>query len=212
MNLDNKINQYIERHSSPESPELYELNRETHLNVLQPRMLSGHIQGKLLEAISFMMRPKTILEIGTYTGYSAICLSQGLAPNGCLHTIDKNDELKSIATKYIAKAGKQDDITLHYGMAQEIIPKLKLEFDLVFIDADKIDYLSLYELCFDKVKPGGFILADNVLWDGKVVEPLKPNDPETSGILAFNQAISEDDRVENLILPLRDGISIIRKK
>ncbi len=205
------IADYIETLSSAEDPVLRQLNRDTHANVIYPRMLSGHIQGKFLEFISYLLNPLRILEIGTYTGYSAICLARGLRNGGKLITIEKNDELADFPGKYFKKAGVADRIDHRIGDAAEIIPALNELFDLVFIDAEKKDYLLYYELVIDKVRPGGFILADNVLWDGKVLDPKKYTDKETEGIIRFNAFIKEDSRVENVIVPLRDGISLIRK-
>lgn len=206
------IEEYILNHSDSEDPILAELNRETNLKVLRPRMLSGHLQGKILEMISKMIQPEKILELGTYTGYSAICLAKGLKENGKLHTIEINDELEDIITKYIEKAELTDKIKLHFGDATSIIPKLNEQFDLVFIDADKREYLDYYNLVLDFVKPGGFILADNVLWSGKVIELEEPDDEYTKGIFDFNKFLKNDDRVEKVILPLRDGLTLIRKK
>jgi caffeoyl-CoA O-methyltransferase len=209
--MDKALLKYITNHSSPEDKILADLNRETHLKILNPRMLSGHLQGKLLEIISRMITPDAILEIGTYTGYSAICLAKGLADGGKLLTIERNDEIITFAKKHIEKAGLTDKIEIIKGNALDILPRLNSIFDLVFIDADKKDYISYYDLIFGKVKKGGFIIADNVLWDGKVVKESQPNDRETISIKAFNQKIINDPRVEVLILPIRDGLSLIRK-
>lgn len=206
------IEEYILNHSDKEDPILAELNRETNLKILRPRMLSGHLQGKVLEMISKMIHPEKILELGTYTGYSAICLAKGLKDNGTLHTIEINDELEEIIRKYLLKAGIENKVKLHFGNAQKIIPQLNEQFDLVFIDADKREYLEYYHLVFDYVKTGGFILADNVLWSGKVIELELPDDEYTKGIFDFNRFIKDDDRVEKVILPLRDGLTLIRKK
>lgn len=206
------IEEYILNHSDSEDPILAELNRETNLKVLRPRMLSGHLQGKILEMISKMIQPEKILELGTYTGYSAICLAKGLKENGKLHTIEINDELEDIITKYFEKAELTDKIKLHFGDARSIIPEIKEKFDLVFIDADKREYLDYYNLVLDFVKPGGFIFADNVLWSGKVIELEEPDDEYTKGIFDFNKFLKNDDRVEKVILPLRDGLTLIRKK
>lgn len=206
------IEQYILDHSDKEDPILAELNRETNLKILRPRMLSGHLQGKILEMISKMIQPERVLELGTYTGYSAICLAKGLKENGVLHTIEINDELEDFISKYIHKAGLEEQIKLHFGDARKIIPQLKDQFDLVFIDADKREYLEYYNMIFDFVKTGGFILADNVLWSGKVIEMDEPDDEYTKGIFDFNEFIKNDDRVEKVILPLRDGLTLIRKK
>jgi predicted O-methyltransferase YrrM len=207
-----EISQYISEHSEAEDPILQELNRETHLKILMPRMLSGHIQGKLLEHFSKMIRPKNILELGTYTGYSAVCLAKGLADDGILDTVEINDELESFIRRYFAKAGIAEKVNLHIGCAEEIVPQLDRMYDLVFIDADKRRYPEYYHLVFDKVKPGGYILADNVLWDGKVAKTPLPDDDYTRGINSFNKTVQNDSRVENLLLPVRDGLMIIRKK
>lgn len=205
------LEQYILDHISPESDLLQELDRETHLRVLRSRMLSGHLQGRLLAIISQMIRPRTILEIGTFTGYSALCLAEGLAEGGALHTIEIDDELESLAGKYFLKSGLGNRIVQHIGDAREIIPGLNQSFDLVFIDADKREYCTYYDLVFPHVPKGGFILADNVLWNGKVVDADASDDEQTRGILDFNELIRNDSRVEKVILPIRDGITLIRK-
>jgi len=209
--MNEAIEKYISDHTSSENWILEKLNRETQLRIMYPRMLSGHIQGKFLEMISRMIRPKNILEIGTYTGYSAICLAKGLSEKGILHTIEINPELESIANEFIHKSGLQNYIRQHIGDAAKIIPTLSEVFDLVFIDADKENYLKYYNLVFDKVRTGGFILADNALWGGKVIETVKQADKETIGIMKFNDFIQADTRVENLLLSLRDGIMLICK-
>lgn len=206
------IEQYILDHSDAEDPVLAELNRETNLKILRPRMLSGHLQGKILEMISKMIQPERILELGTYTGYSAICLAKGLKPDGLLYTIEINDELEDFIRKYIQRAELDNKVKLHFGDARQIIPEINQQFDLVFIDADKREYLEYYHMVLNYVKPGGFILADNVLWSGKVVELDQPDDEYTKGIFDFNRYIKNDDRVEKVILPLRDGLTLIRKK
>lgn len=211
MTTNYELDKYILEHSSPEDPVLYELDRETNISILRPRMLSGHIQGMLLTMLSQMIQPKRILEIGTFTGYSAICLAKGLTNDGILHTIEVNDELEWIATKYIEKAGMRDKITQHIGDACEIIPTLDETFDFVFLDGNKREYSRYYDLIFDKVRPGGYILADNILWDGKVVEALDPRDEQTIGILEFNTKVKDDPRVTQVVLPLRDGLLLIRK-
>jgi len=207
-----KLDQYILDHSEAESELLASLNRDTQHKILMPRMLSGHLQGKILEMISKMINPSYILEIGTYTGYSAICLAQGLTENGQIHTIEINDELESFIRPYFEKSGLNGKIHLHIGSAIEMINTLEDDIDLVFIDGDKREYLAYYQLLINKVRKGGFILADNVLWSGKVVEPLNQNDDYTKGILEFNQFVHNDKRVENVILPVRDGIMLLRKK
>ena len=206
------IEEYILNHSDEEDPILAELNRETNLKILRPRMLSGHLQGKILEMISKMINPERILELGTYTGYSAICLAKGLQENGIFHTIEINDELEDIIRKYFTKAQIENTVKLHFGDARKIIPEINEQFDLIFIDADKREYLEYYNIVFDYVKPGGFILADNVLWSGKVIDLKSPDDEYTKGIFEFNEFIKNDDRVEKVILPLRDGLMLIRKK
>jgi len=206
------IEEYILNHSDKEDPILAELNRETNLKILRPRMLSGHLQGKILEMISKMIQPEKILELGTYTGYSAICLAKGLKESGVLHSIEINDELEDFISKYIKKAGLGNKIKLHFGDARKIVPEINDQFDLVFIDADKREYLEYYNIVFEFVKQGGFILADNVLWSGKVIELDSPDDEYTKGIFEFNEFIKNDNRIEKVILPLRDGLTLIRKK
>lgn len=206
------IEEYILNHSDEEDSVLSELNRETNLKILRPRMLSGHLQGKVLEMISKMINPEKILELGTYTGYSAICLAKGLKEQGILHSIEINDELEDFILKYIKKADLADKIKLHFGDARNIIPEINEQFDLVFIDADKREYIEYYNIVFDFVKPGGFILADNVLWSGKVINTETPDDEHTQGIVEFNELIKNDSRIEKVILPLRDGLTVIRKK
>ena len=210
--INSKIQKYAEEHSSDQSELLYALYRETNLKIWNPRMISGQQQGRFLSLIAQMIKPQLILEIGTYTGYSALCLAEGLAPKGKLHTIEKDIELESIASKYFKKAKYDQQIIQHFGDAKEIIPELNFLFDLVFIDANKDAYSTYYNLVFEKLKKGGFLLVDNVLWNGKVVEPLHKNDKDTAGILAFNKLVQEDNRVENVLLPLRDGLMLIRKK
>ncbi len=210
--MDPKLIKYAEEHTSKEREVLHRLNRETHLKVLMPRMLSGSVQGKLLEMISCMICPKQILEIGTYTGYSAICLAKGLPAEGVIHTIEKNPELEDIATTYFKEAGIEHQVCYYQGKALDIIPQIEEVFDLVFLDADKHNYLNYYRLIFDKLRPGGYILADNVFWSGKVLNQPDPRDKEAFGIIKFNDFIQQDERVENVMLPLRDGLSLIRKK
>ncbi|WP_288004816.1 O-methyltransferase [Thermonema sp.] len=206
------IQEYAERHSSAEPEVLYDLNRQTHLKVLKPRMLSGHLQGRLLSLISHMIKPQLIVEIGTYTGYSALCLAEGLAENGRLITIDVNEELKGFAESFFQKAGMQDRIQMLIGHAADIIPTLPGSIDLAFIDADKKNYRLYYDLLLPKMRPGGFLLADNVLWSGKVVDASQAKDPATRSIMEFNEYVSCDPRVEKVLLPIRDGIYLIRKK
>ncbi len=211
--LDTKIQEYAENFTSPESEILASLNRETWANVLIPRMLSGHIQGRILSLFSHMLRPKNILEIGTYTGYSALCLSEGLQADGVLHTIDINEELEPMITRYIQQAGKQDQIKLHIGAALEIIPTIPGNFDLVFIDADKENYAHYFDAVIDRMPSGGIIIADNVLWSGKVLDENERSvDEETAALHQYNQKINNDERVENLLFPVRDGLMVARKK
>ena len=209
--VNNKIEDYIRKNSSKEPEILKDLNKETYLKVLNPRMLSGHIQGRFLSIITKLIKPKKILEIGTYTGYSAICMAEGLIENGIIHTIDINEELISIQNKYFAKSKCDNSIIQHVGDARNIIKSINEKFDLVFLDADKENYIEYYELVIEKVKKGGLIIADNVLWTGKVVEPEKDDDELTQYLIDFNKMINEDDRVENIILPLRDGLNVILK-
>lgn len=212
MKFSEELNQYIENHSDIEDTILQELNRETHLKMMHPRMLSGKLQGHILESFSRMIRPNRILELGTYTGYSAICLSKGLAENGKLITIEKDDETLFIARKYFEKANVEQKIEIITGDASQIIETLEDTFDLVFMDADKSQYIDNFEKLLPKVKQGGYIIADNVLWDGKVIlEHLKNNDYFTKGIKSFNDWVQKDQRVSNYILPIRDGMMIIRK-
>lgn len=206
-----KLEKYILNHSKAEDDLLAELSRETHLKVMQPRMLSGHLQGKFLEMVSHMINPKCILEIGTYTGYSAICMAKGLPVDGILHTIEINPEIYGFSEKYFIKSGLKFKIQQHKGSALDIIPQMDEVFDLVFIDADKENYLNYYNLVFDKVRSGGFILADNALWDGKVTKESHQQDEETKGIDEFNKYVYQDNRVENMLLSLRDGIMMVRK-
>ena len=209
--VDSKIFNYSLSKSSKEPKILNDLNRETHLKILNPRMLSGHYQGRILSLISKIIKPKTVLEIGTYTGYSTICLSEGLDKNGSIHTIDHNEELLVIQNKYFKKAGISEKVKQYTGDATKIIKKLNLDFDLVFIDADKENYPLYFDLIIEKVKPGGVIIADNILWSGKILEKVEEEDYATKSIIEFNDKVNNDDRVETIILPIRDGLSLIRK-
>lgn len=209
--LPKELDEYICQHSQKESPLLCELNRETWAKVLMPRMLSGHLQGRALSMLSKMISPKYVLEIGTFTGYSAICLCEGLKHGGKLITIDINEELENMANSYFKKAGVKDKIQHHIGNAIDIIPKLGYDFDLVFIDADKENYSKYFDLVIDKMPIGGFIVADNVLWSGKVVKDNDSKDQETIAIKAFNHKVQNEERVENVLFPIRDGLMICRK-
>ena len=210
--LPEKIDAYVVAHSQEEPPLLRELSRETWQKVLNPRMLSGAFQGRVLSMLSKLIKPKTILEIGTYTGYSALCLAEGLDENGVIHTIDKNEELSNIQQKYFNKSVYKDQIKQHIGNALEIIPNINEKFDLVFIDADKSNYVNYFHLIIEKMNQGGVILSDNVLWSGKVVEELDPKDEDTNVLLTYNQLLNTDDRLETIILPIRDGLTISRVK
>ncbi len=210
--LDEKIEAYSLAHSEPESAILKKINRDTHANILMPRMLSGHMQGNLLSMLSQMIQPEKILEIGTYTGYSAVCLAQGLKENGQLHTIDINEELESRVRSFFDEAGLANKINYYIGNALTIIPTINETFDIVFIDADKKNYSAYYDLVFDKVRKGGYIIADNVLWSGKVLSPSEKMDTDTKLIDEFNKKIHTDTRVEHMLLPVRDGLMIARKK
>ena len=203
---------YIEAYIDPQDDILVRLERETALNVINPRMLSGHLQGQILTMLARMIKPRSILEIGTFTGYSAICMARGLQPGGKLVTIEVNDELEGIAHKYFTLAGLDQVIDQRIGSALEVLPGLIGPFDLVFIDGDKREYGDYYELIVPRVTAGGWILADNTLWDGKVVSEPAEADAQTRGIMEFNARVAADQRVEKVILPLRDGLSIIRKK
>jgi len=208
-----ELQAYCDLHTDEEPEVLQTINRETHLRILKPRMLSGHFQGRFLSFLSKLQRPTNILEIGTYTGYSAICLAEGLQENGKLITIDCNEELEGFVLENIEKAGKNGKIEFVLGDAKHIIPTLKLNFDLVFIDADKINYGLYYDLIFDKLNPNALIIADNVLWSGKIIDKnIKPSDEDTHALLAFNKKIQDDNRVENILLPVRDGLMISRKR
>lgn len=208
------LEKYIHENSSPEDALLHELDRETHLRVLNPRMISGHIQGKLLELIVKMFRPKSILEIGTFTGYSALCMAAGLEEGATIDTCEVDDELEPLAQSFFDRSAHGHKIKLHVGSALEIAPTLGKQFDLVFIDGDKREYPAYYDMLMDKglVHSGSVMLADNILWYGKVVQPVAHNDHHTQALIEFNRKVVEDSRVESVILPLRDGINIIRVK
>lgn len=210
--ISKELDLYCTSHTSAECDVLKELNHETHTSVLNPRMISGNLQGQFLTMLSRMVRPKCILEIGTYTGYSAICLAKGLPVDGVLHTIDVNEELEEMNTRYFEKAGFEHQIVQHIGDASKIIPDLDVKIDLAFIDADKKNYPLYFDILIEKMNPGGWIIADNVLWSGKVIEKLDPTDKSTIALLEYNKKIQDDPRVENLLLPIRDGLMICRKK
>lgn len=210
--IDPALLTYCEAHTSGEDALLKKITRETQAKVLMPRMISGHLQGKMLELFAKMMNAESILEIGTYTGYSGICLARGLKPGGKLTTLDINDELETMVRGFFEESGLADQIDYHLGNARDIIPTLSGPFDLVFIDADKFYYADYFELVIDKVRPGGIILADNVLWSGKIlIEEGQKIDKDTQKILDFNRLVQEDPRVENILLPIRDGVLMARK-
>ncbi len=212
MILDSDLQHYIEEHIMPQEDFLYELQRESHFKSVYPRMVCGHLQGKILYMLCRMIKPSRVLELGTFTGYSAICLARALDEGALLHTIELNDEMEGIIRKYIHKAGVEHKTVLHFGDALQIVPTLDEKFDLIYIDANKRDYPAYFTSVFDKVKTGGYILADNTLWDGKVCNATgETHDPQTLGIIAFNDMIKNDSRVENVIFPIRDGLTIIRK-
>ncbi len=208
--LPDHLQQYVEQHSEPESELLRRINRETHLNVLKPRMLSGHLQGRVLSMLSHMIKPKHILEIGTYTGYSALSLAEGLAKNGKLITIDVNEELENQVNGYFHESPFKDQIEFMIGNAQEIIPNLSYEWDMVFIDADKSSYSNYFEMTLPQLKSGGFLIIDNVLWSGKVAESDK-NDKATESMRAFNKMVNNHPGVQSVLFPIRDGLMILRK-
>ena len=209
--LSSEIENYSLSHTSEENDLLKDLNRQTHVQVLQPRMLSGHLQGRILSMFSCMIRPSRVLEIGTYTGYSALCIAEGISENGKIITIDSNKELEPFTRTYFSKSKFNDQIEFIVGNALSVIPQLEEIWDLVFIDADKENYLNYYESVLKNVRKGGFIIADNVLWSGKVTQEISPNDNETSGIVEFNKKVNEDSRVENVLVPVRDGLMVLRK-
>jgi predicted O-methyltransferase YrrM len=208
--ISEELEDYIEKHSQAEPPLLAQLNKETYQKVLLPRMLSGHFQGRVLSMLSKLIRPKNILEIGTYTGYATLCLCEGMQKDGQLHTIDIKEELVDFQRKYFDQSGWGTQIVQHLGEGTAVIPTLDLKFDLVFIDADKENYLNYYELILPKMNPGGIILSDNVLWSGKVLEPLQPNDLSTKILLEYNDLLRNDSRVETVLLPIRDGLTVSR--
>ena len=209
--FDVEIEEYCEAHSTPQSELLYRLTRETHQKVMNPRMLSGHLQGMLLTTLCRMMQARRVLEIGTYTGYSALCIAEGLAADGQVHTIEVDEEREEMIRRYLAQSPYQDKIQLHIGDALQVIPTLQEQWDMVYIDADKEEYTDYYEMVLPQVRKGGIILADNVLWDGKVVKEVRSGDKDTRALLAFNEHVQADPRVTNFILPVRDGLMFIEK-
>ncbi len=210
--LPEKLDDYVVAHSENEPELLQQLTRETYQKILQPIMLSGPYQGRVLSMISKLVNPKSILELGTFTGYSTLCLAEGLQKDGEIHTIDINEELEDFQRKYFDKSGYGAQIHQHIGNAIELIPAINKTFDLIFIDADKPNYSNYFHLIIDKLNPGGIILSDNVLWHGKVVEPLKDKDNSTKAVLDYNTLLKNDDRIETVLLPIRDGLTISRKK
>ncbi|OUR94417.1 methyltransferase [Flavobacteriales bacterium 34_180_T64] len=206
------IDNYVVNHSADEPELLKQLTRETYQKILQPRMLSGHYQGRVLSMISKLVNPKSILEIGTYTGYSALCLAEGMQDSGTVQTIDINEELIDFQRKYFDKSKYSTQIIQHVGNALDIIPTLDMQFDLIFIDADKENYSNYFHLIIDRLNPGGIILSDNVLWSGKVIEELKPDDAPTKALIDYNLLLKQDGRIETVLLPIRDGLTISRKK
>lgn len=210
--LPEALDNYIVDHSEDEPQLLQELTRETYQKVLQPIMLSGPYQGRVLSMLSKLISPKSILELGTFTGYSTLCLAEGLDKNGIIHTIDINEELEDFQRMYFNKSGFGNQIVQHIGNAIDIIPNIKEEFDLIFIDADKPNYSNYFHLVIDKLKSGGILLSDNVLWHGKVVEKLNPKDISTKSVLEYNNLLKNDNRIETIVLPIRDGLTISRKK
>ena len=210
--ISEKLDEYVVKHSEDEPALLKALTRETYQKILQPRMLSGHYQGRVLSVLSKLIRPKVILEIGTYTGYSALCLAEGLDQKGVLHTIDINEELLDFQRSYFDKSDYGSQIFQHLGPAIDIIPTLDNTFDLVFMDADKPNYINYFNQIIDKLSPGGVILSDNVLWSGKVIEALDPNDLSTKIVLDYNKLLKEDPRLETVLLPIRDGLTVSIRK
>jgi len=209
--LPEKLDDYVVAHSQDEPELLQQLTRETYQKILQPIMLSGPYQGRVLSMISKLIRPKSVLELGTFTGYATLCLAEGLHPEGEIHTIDVNEELEDFQRKYFDKSEFGQQIHQHLGSAIDILPNLDKSFDLVFIDADKPNYVNYFHLIIDKLRPGGIILSDNVLWHGKVIEPVEPKDISTNAVLEFNTLLKEDPRIETVLLPIRDGLTISRK-
>lgn len=210
--MNTELDQYILDHSEKEPELLQKLNRETHVKIINPRMLSGHLQGRILKMLTQMIGAKRVLELGTFTGYSALCFAEALPNDGVVHTVDDNDELEEFAQSFFQQSEHGHKIVQHIGKALDIIPSIDAQFDLVFLDADKREYKEYYDAVFDKIPSGGYILADNTLWDGKVIEEVDPRDKQTVSLLAFNDFVANDPRVETVILPLRDGLTMIRKR
>jgi caffeoyl-CoA O-methyltransferase len=210
--ISEKLDDYVVKHSEDEPALLKALTRETYQKILQPRMLSGHYQGRVLSMLSKLIRPKVILELGTFTGYSALCLAEGLDKNGIIHTIDINEELVDFQRSYFDKSDYGSQIIQHLGSAIDIIPTLDTSFDLVFMDADKPNYITYFHQIIDKLNPGGVILSDNVLWSGKVIEELNPQDVSTKIVLEYNALLKDDPRLETVLLPIRDGLTVSMKK
>lgn len=210
--IDPALDAYCEAHSGTEPPHLRTLREETYASVYMPQMCSGHLQGRFLAMLSHLVRPEVIVEIGTYTGYSALCLAEGLAPGGMVHTIDIDPHLPPIVARHIAAAGFEDRITTHHRPALEVIPTLPTPFDLVFIDADKPAYPAYFDAVVDRVRPGGLIIADNVLWSGRVLQPTHEQDHQTAALVAYARRVNEDPRVEPVIVPLRDGLMLARRR
>ena len=204
------LENYVTAHSEKEPKLLQQLNKETHQKILQPRMLSGHFQGRVLSILAKLIQPKNILELGTYTGYATLCLAEGLHEEGTIDTIDINEELEDIQNKYFELSGKRNQIVQHVGNALDIIPQLNKKFDLVFIDADKENYINYWNLIVPMMNKGGIILSDNVLWSGKVLEEIKKNDKLTPILIAYNKLVKDDPRVETVLLPIRDGLTVSR--
>lgn len=208
--ISEELENYIEKHSAPEPELLQQLNKETYQKILQPRMLSGHFQGRVLSMLSKIINPKHILELGTYTGYATLCLAEGLKSDGTIDTIDINEELEDIQQKYFGNSDFKDQIIQHIGNALDIVPTLNKKFDLVFIDADKENYINYWNLIVPMINKGGIILSDNVLWSGKVLEEVQKNDKSTPILLEYNKIVNEDPRVETVLLPIRDGLTVSR--
>ncbi|MGL4519094.1 MAG: O-methyltransferase [Phocaeicola sp.] len=212
MKENDAIDEYILQHIDPETDYLKELYRDTHIKLLRPRMASGHLQGRMLKMLVQMIKPKQVLEIGTYSGYSALCLAEGLEKGAMLHTFEINDEQEDFTRPWLENSPYADKIKFYIGDALELLPQTDLYFDLAFVDGDKRNYLACYEMVLERINQGGYIIADNTLWDGHVVKETHPTDQQTTGIKQFNDFVAQDERVEKVILPLRDGLTIIRKK